>query len=179
MGRVASEIAHGNLSRRVSPANERTEVGRLGTSLNEMLGQIEQAFADRSESEDRLRRFLVRRVARAAHAARVDPRLRRAVSPRRRQRPGRARTGDGQDRGGGDQDGRPGREPAAARAPRGAAGDAARAGRPARARRARRAGHAGGWRRTGRSCSMPRARCRCSGIRSSCVRCSPTSPATR
>jgi two-component system OmpR family sensor kinase len=58
MGRVASEIAHGNLSRRVSPANERTEVGRLGTSLNEMLVQIEQAFADRSESEDRLRSFL-------------------------------------------------------------------------------------------------------------------------
>jgi two-component system, OmpR family, sensor kinase len=58
MGRVAGEIAHGNLSSRVSPANERTEVGRLGTSLNEMLGQIEQAFADRSESEDRLRRFL-------------------------------------------------------------------------------------------------------------------------
>ncbi len=58
IGRVASEIAHGNLSRRVSPANERTEVGRLGTSLNEMLGQIEQAFAARGESEDRLRRFL-------------------------------------------------------------------------------------------------------------------------
>jgi two-component system, OmpR family, sensor kinase len=58
MGRVASEIAHGNLSRRVRPADDRTEVGRLGTSLNEMLGQIEQAFADRSESEDRLRRFL-------------------------------------------------------------------------------------------------------------------------
>ena len=37
MGRAASEIAHGNLARRVSPANDRTEVGRLGTSLNEML----------------------------------------------------------------------------------------------------------------------------------------------
>jgi two-component system, OmpR family, sensor kinase len=58
MGRVASEIAHGNLSRRVSPANGRTEVGRLGTSLNEMLVQIEHAFADRSQSEERLRRFL-------------------------------------------------------------------------------------------------------------------------
>jgi two-component system OmpR family sensor kinase len=55
---VASEIARGNLSRRVTPADDRTEVGRLGTSLNEMLGQIEQAFIDRSESEDRLRRFL-------------------------------------------------------------------------------------------------------------------------
>jgi two-component system OmpR family sensor kinase len=58
MGRVASEIAHGNLSRRVTPDSQRTEVGRLGSSLNQMLGQIEQAFADRGESEDRLRRFL-------------------------------------------------------------------------------------------------------------------------
>ena len=58
IGRVASEIAHGNLSRRVSPANDRTEVGRLGTSLNEMLVQIDQAFTDRSRSEERLRQFL-------------------------------------------------------------------------------------------------------------------------
>jgi two-component system OmpR family sensor kinase len=58
IGRVADEIAHGNLSRRVSPDNPRTEVGRLGSSLNAMLVQIEQAFADRRESEDRLRRFL-------------------------------------------------------------------------------------------------------------------------
>jgi two-component system OmpR family sensor kinase len=58
MGRVASAIAHGDLTRRVSPDNQRTEVGRLGASLNEMLVQIEQAFADRGESEDRLRRFL-------------------------------------------------------------------------------------------------------------------------
>jgi two-component system OmpR family sensor kinase len=58
IGRVADEIAHGNLSRRVSPDDPRTEVGRLGSSLNAMLAQIEQAFADRRESEDRLRRFL-------------------------------------------------------------------------------------------------------------------------
>ncbi|MEA2159405.1 MAG: two-component system, OmpR family, sensor kinase [Solirubrobacteraceae bacterium] len=58
IGRVADEIAHGDLSRRVSPDNPRTEVGRLGSSLNAMLVQIEQAFADRRESEDRLRRFL-------------------------------------------------------------------------------------------------------------------------
>jgi two-component system OmpR family sensor kinase len=56
--RVASDISHGDLSRRVSSANPRTEVGRLGASLNEMLVQIERAFADRTESEDRLRRFL-------------------------------------------------------------------------------------------------------------------------
>ena len=58
IGRVASEIAGGDLSRRVSPSDPRTEVGRLGLSLNEMLAQIERAFRDRSESEDRLRHFL-------------------------------------------------------------------------------------------------------------------------
>jgi two-component system OmpR family sensor kinase len=58
IGRVASEIAHGHLDKRVTPANDRTEVGRLGTSLNEMLAQIERAFADRTRSEERLRRFL-------------------------------------------------------------------------------------------------------------------------
>jgi two-component system OmpR family sensor kinase len=58
MGQVASEIARGDLSRRVTPAGSRTEVGRLGSSLNAMLGQIERAFADRAASEERLRRFL-------------------------------------------------------------------------------------------------------------------------
>jgi two-component system OmpR family sensor kinase len=58
IGRVTSEIAGGDLSRRVVPADERTEVGRLGLSLNEMLAQIERAFDDRRESENRLRRFL-------------------------------------------------------------------------------------------------------------------------
>jgi two-component system, OmpR family, sensor kinase len=58
IGRVASEIARGDLSRRVNPTDQRTEVGRLGRSLNEMLGQIEQAFRARRQSEDQLRRFL-------------------------------------------------------------------------------------------------------------------------
>ncbi len=58
IGRVASEIAAGDLSRRVTPSDQRTEVGRLGRSLNEMLGQIEQAFRARHQSEDQLRRFL-------------------------------------------------------------------------------------------------------------------------
>jgi two-component system OmpR family sensor kinase len=58
IGRVASEIARGHLNKRVTPANDRTEVGRLGTSLNEMLAQIERAFADRTRSEERLRTFL-------------------------------------------------------------------------------------------------------------------------
>jgi two-component system OmpR family sensor kinase len=58
MGEVAGDIAAGDLSRRVEPANERTEVGRLGTSLNAMLEQIEAAFAEREASEARLRQFL-------------------------------------------------------------------------------------------------------------------------
>ncbi len=57
MAKTASGIAAGDLSRRV-PASERTEVGRLGIALNEMLGRLEQAFAERTASEERLRRFL-------------------------------------------------------------------------------------------------------------------------
>ncbi|HEX3835126.1 MAG TPA: HAMP domain-containing sensor histidine kinase [Solirubrobacteraceae bacterium] len=67
IGRVADEIAHGDLSRRVRLTHPRTELGRLGASLNEMLVQIEQAFADRGESEERLRRF----VADASHELRT------------------------------------------------------------------------------------------------------------
>ncbi len=58
IGATAGAIAAGDLSRRVSPADGRTEVGRLGLALNAMLGQIERAFAKRRQSEDRLRRFL-------------------------------------------------------------------------------------------------------------------------
>ncbi len=55
---TAGEIAAGQLSRRVSPATPRTEVGRLGLALNAMLERLEQAFAARTASEERLRRFL-------------------------------------------------------------------------------------------------------------------------
>jgi two-component system OmpR family sensor kinase len=58
MGEVAGQIAAGDLSRRVEPDTERTEVGRLGRSLNAMLVQIEKAFAERAAGERRLRRFL-------------------------------------------------------------------------------------------------------------------------
>ena len=58
IGQTASEIAAGDLSRRVEPSDATTEVGRLGASLNEMLAQIETAFAARQDSENRLRRFL-------------------------------------------------------------------------------------------------------------------------
>ncbi len=58
MGQTAEAIAAGDLSQRVSPATPRTEIGRLGLALNGMLGQIESAFAERTRSERRLRRFL-------------------------------------------------------------------------------------------------------------------------
>ena len=58
IGETAGAIAAGDLSQRVSPAEGRTEVGRLGLALNAMLGQIEQSFARRQASEERLRRFL-------------------------------------------------------------------------------------------------------------------------
>ena len=58
MGETAGAIAAGDLSGASARPTERTEVGRLGLALNAMLGQIEQAFAERQASEDRLRRFL-------------------------------------------------------------------------------------------------------------------------
>jgi two-component system, OmpR family, sensor kinase len=65
--RTAGAIAAGDLSRRVRDSDERTEVGRLGRSLNAMLAQIENAFAQRTASEERLRRF----VADASHELRT------------------------------------------------------------------------------------------------------------
>jgi two-component system, OmpR family, sensor kinase len=67
IGATAGAIAAGDLSRRVEPATERTEVGRLGLALNAMLAQIEAAFEERRASEDRLRRF----VADASHELRT------------------------------------------------------------------------------------------------------------
>jgi two-component system, OmpR family, sensor kinase len=58
MARTASEIAAGDLTKRVEDTDERTEVGQLGTSLNVMLAQIERAFREREASEERLRRFV-------------------------------------------------------------------------------------------------------------------------
>ncbi|HVA23041.1 MAG TPA: HAMP domain-containing sensor histidine kinase, partial [Chloroflexota bacterium] len=64
---TAGEIAGGDLKRRVSPAGPRTEIGRLGVALNAMLTKIEEAFAARQASEERLRRF----VADASHELRT------------------------------------------------------------------------------------------------------------
>ena len=58
IGETAGAIAAGDLSRRVEPAEPRTEVGRLGLALNAMLARLEEAFAERRASEERLRRFL-------------------------------------------------------------------------------------------------------------------------
>jgi two-component system OmpR family sensor kinase len=58
MAGTAGKIAGGDLSHRVEPDTERTEVGRLGMALNGMLARLEEAFARREASEDRLRQFL-------------------------------------------------------------------------------------------------------------------------
>ena len=67
MTTTADAIAAGDLSQRVERADYRTEVGRLGTALNTMLGHIERAFAARTASEQRLRQF----VADASHELRT------------------------------------------------------------------------------------------------------------
>jgi two-component system, OmpR family, sensor kinase len=58
MGHTAGRIAGGDLSHRVQDTDPRTEVGRLGMSLNSMLDRLEEAFAERQASEDKLRQFL-------------------------------------------------------------------------------------------------------------------------
>jgi Signal transduction histidine kinase len=67
MGAVAQDIAAGDLTRRVEPASRQTEIGRLGLALNGMLSQIEAAFAERTASNDRLRRV----IADASHELRT------------------------------------------------------------------------------------------------------------
>ena len=67
MGDTAGAIAAGDLTRRVEPATEKTEVGRLGIALNACSAQIEGAFAEREASEARLRQF----VADASHELRT------------------------------------------------------------------------------------------------------------
>jgi two-component system OmpR family sensor kinase len=71
---TAQAIAAGDLSRRVPEGDDRTEVGRLSTALNGMLGRIEGAFRAQQASEEqavasegRMRRF----VADASHELRT------------------------------------------------------------------------------------------------------------
>ncbi|MDO8645995.1 MAG: HAMP domain-containing sensor histidine kinase [Candidatus Planktophila sp.] len=64
---TAEKIAAGDFSARLDNFEPDTEVGRLSSSLNTMLGRIEESFAIRTESEDKLRRF----VADASHELRT------------------------------------------------------------------------------------------------------------
>jgi two-component system OmpR family sensor kinase len=67
MTETATAIAAGDLSHRVPAVAAGTEAGELGLALNQMLGRIEQAFDDRTKSENRLKRF----VADASHELRT------------------------------------------------------------------------------------------------------------
>jgi two-component system OmpR family sensor kinase len=64
---VAGGIAQGDLDVRVSPADQGSEIGRLGLALNGMLERLEDAFARRDRSEAQLRRF----VSSASHELRT------------------------------------------------------------------------------------------------------------
>jgi two-component system OmpR family sensor kinase len=88
---TAGEIADGHLNRRVPERDPRTEIGRLGRSLNRMLSQIEAAFHAREESEaaahqseERMRRF----VADASHELRTPLTAIRGFAEYYRQRGG-------------------------------------------------------------------------------------------
>jgi two-component system, OmpR family, sensor kinase len=88
---TAAAIADGDLSRRVPDRDPRTEVGRLGRSLNAMLSQIETAFRARTESEEAARRSEWRMrqfVADASHELRTPLTAIRGYAEYYRQRGG-------------------------------------------------------------------------------------------
>jgi two-component system, OmpR family, sensor kinase len=94
---TAGEIAAGHLNRRVPERDPRTEIGRLGRSLNIMLSQIEAAFHAREESEaaahqseERMRRF----IADASHELRTPLTAIRGFAEYYRQRGGLVRRWD-------------------------------------------------------------------------------------
>lgn len=64
---TAGRIAAGDLAERTDLADDGSEVGRLGHALDRMLDRIEVAVADRTASEERMRRF----VADASHDLRT------------------------------------------------------------------------------------------------------------
>jgi two-component system OmpR family sensor kinase len=64
---TAERIAEGDLTARLPDVKPNTEVGRLVSTLNTMLGRIEESFDARLESESKLRRF----VADASHELRT------------------------------------------------------------------------------------------------------------
>jgi signal transduction histidine kinase len=68
MASTANEItSRGDLTARVSDADDRTEVGRLGSAINTMLDRIQQAFSARLRSEQKVREF----AADASHELRT------------------------------------------------------------------------------------------------------------
>jgi signal transduction histidine kinase len=68
MASTANEItSRGDLTARVADADERTEVGRLGSAINTMLDRIQQAFGARLRSEHKVREF----AADASHELRT------------------------------------------------------------------------------------------------------------
>jgi two-component system OmpR family sensor kinase len=67
MTEAASAIAAGDLGQRVPEGTSGTEAAALGAALNGMLGRIERAFDERTETEARLRRF----IADASHELRT------------------------------------------------------------------------------------------------------------
>jgi two-component system, OmpR family, sensor kinase len=88
---TAQDIAAGHLDRRVPDRDPRTEVGRLGQSINTMLTQIETAFHAQQaseeaavQSEDRMRRF----IADASHELRTPLTAIRGFAEYYRQRGG-------------------------------------------------------------------------------------------
>jgi two-component system OmpR family sensor kinase len=89
--KTAGAIAAGDLSKRVPERDPRTEMGRLGRSLNVMLSQIESAFQSRSRSEaaakrseERMRQF----VGDASHELRTPLTAIRGFAEYYRQRGG-------------------------------------------------------------------------------------------
>lgn len=64
---TASRIANGDLSQRVTVYPSGTELGRLSSALNTMLGHIEDSFDGRTRSEKRIRQF----VSDASHELRT------------------------------------------------------------------------------------------------------------
>jgi two-component system OmpR family sensor kinase len=77
---TAEAIAAGNLGRRVPERDPRTEVGRLGRSLNIMLAHIEAAFRARMASEEAARRSEEAARRSALDANRSEDRMRQFVA---------------------------------------------------------------------------------------------------
>ncbi|NEH11930.1 sensor histidine kinase [Bifidobacterium saimiriisciurei] len=65
--KTAAKIANGDLSQRVPPAPENTEVGSLSSSLNQMLSRIEHSFHEQQETTEKMKRF----VSDASHELRT------------------------------------------------------------------------------------------------------------